>query len=67
MLWQSLPRFLEDDTGDRLFLPLKSPLFADDHRQRLERIFSRALNRYFPGMEHQVKQVFFGGTSQTEQ
>lgn len=61
VLWRTLPKYLEDDTGDRLFLPLKDPVFGGDQRQRMERVFSRVLSRYFPGMEIEVKQIFFGG------
>jgi Predicted nucleotide-binding protein containing TIR-like domain len=60
VLWRTLPTYLEEDTGDRLFLPLKDPIFGSDQRQRTERVFSRVLGRYFPGMEIEVKQIFFG-------
>jgi hypothetical protein len=62
-LWRTLPRYLEDDPGDRLFLPLKHTIFGDNQRQQLESILNRSLSRYFPGMEADVKQIFLGGGS----
>ena len=60
VLWRTLPTYIEDDTADRLFLPLKYPAFGGDQRRRVERVFSRVLSRYFPGMETEVHQIFFG-------
>jgi hypothetical protein len=63
VLWRTLPKFLEDDTADRLFVPMKFPAFGDAQRQQLETILGRGLNRYFPGMELEVKEIFLGGKS----
>ncbi len=59
-LWRQLPTYLEEDTADRFFVPLKSPAFGGDQRQRVQHVFSRVLSRYFPGMENKVARLFFG-------
>jgi hypothetical protein len=61
VLWRTLPKFVEDDNADRLFVPMKFPAFGDAQRQRLEMILGRGLSRYFPGMDLEVKQIFLGG------
>lgn len=62
-LWSRLPMWLEVDTGDRLFLPLKFPPLTADHWQQLKGILSRELSRYFPGMGLEVQQICIGGKS----
>jgi hypothetical protein len=62
-LWRTFPKYLEEDTADRLFLPLKFAIFGVDERQRLETILGRGLGRYFPGMELEVKQICLGPKS----
>ena len=60
-LWRAFPKYLEDDTGDRFFLPLKYGALNDEQKQRLEGTLSRMLGRYFPGMELEVRQICLGG------
>jgi hypothetical protein len=62
-LWRQLPKFLEDDTADRLFVSMRYEVFGAEQRQRLSSTLSRVLSRYFPGMELEVKQVCLGGKS----
>jgi hypothetical protein len=59
-LWSGLPTWLEEDTGDRLFIPLKIPAFDDDKKQRLKNGLTRGLSRYFPGIEEEIKTIFLG-------
>ena len=54
------PTYLEEDKNDRLFIPMKAPLFDDDKKRRLEDGLSLALRRYFPGMESEVRQILIG-------
>ena len=62
-LWRSLPKYLEPDTADRLFIPLKFFALDDEKTQRLDNVLTRALGRYFPGMETEVKEIFLGRKS----
>jgi hypothetical protein len=62
-LWSVLPKFLEEDKADRLFLSLKHLAFGDEPRRRLEALLTRGLGRYFPGMEPEVKQICLGSKS----
>ena len=62
-LEQLLPKFLEEDKADRLFLSLKHLVFGDEPRRRFETLLTRGLSRYFPGMEPEVKQICLGGKS----
>jgi CAP12/Pycsar effector protein, TIR domain len=59
-LWRLLPKYLEDITENQIFIPLKFPILNDENRRRLEGSLSRALTRYFPGMEPQVKRICVG-------
>jgi hypothetical protein len=59
-LWRSLPTYLEEDTDDRLFIPLKIPVFDDDKKRRLKNGLTRGLSRYFPGIEEKIKTIFLG-------
>lgn len=59
-LWHGLPTWLEEDTEDRLFIPLKIPAFDDDKKQRLKNGLTRGLSRYFPGIEEKIKTIFLG-------
>jgi hypothetical protein len=60
-VWRALPRYLEDDKDDRLFIPLKFPPFDNAKKRRLESSPDQSLSRYFPGMELEVKQICLGG------
>lgn len=62
-LWSVLPKWVEEDRGDRLFLSLKHIAFGDELRRRFETLLTRCLSRYFPGMETEVKQICLGGNS----
>jgi len=62
-LWRSLPKYLEPDTADRLFLPLKYFALDDEKKGRLDTTLTRALSRYFSGIESEVKQIFLGRNS----
>jgi hypothetical protein len=59
-LWRSLPTWLEEDREDRLFIPLRIPVFDDDKKRRLEKGLTRGLSRYFPGIEEKIKTIFLG-------
>ncbi len=59
-VWQAIPRFLEEDKDDRLFVKLKFPPFEDEKKRQLESDLDRSLRRYFPGMEAAVKQICLG-------
>jgi hypothetical protein len=59
-LWRSLPTYLEEDTDDRLFIPLKIPVFDHDKKRRLKNGLTRGLSRYFPGIEEKIKTIFLG-------
>ena len=60
ILWRSLPTWLEEDTEDRLFIPLRYPAFDDDKKQMLKNCLTRGLSRYFPGIEDKIKTIFLG-------
>ena len=62
-LWQQLPKWLVEDRMDRLFIPLKQNDPQVDTKDYFERSLVRALGRYFPGIEGEVRQVFIGGAS----
>jgi hypothetical protein len=59
-IWRSLPTYLADDEQDRLFVSLK--LFEDNKEQQnlLESSLDRAVGRYFPGIEAEVKRRLVG-------
>jgi hypothetical protein len=61
-IWRSLPTYLSNNR-DRLFVSLK--LFEDNPEQRdlFESSIDRAIGRYFPGMEAEVKQLLVGAPS----
>jgi predicted nucleotide-binding protein len=61
-VWRALPKFLEEDKSDRLFIQLKYPPWDDASKRKLESSLSRWLSRYFPGMEVEVAQICLGGT-----
>lgn len=56
-LWRNLPKYLEDDQQDRLFVPLRA--FEAD-KELLDRTLDRTLPLYFPGIEAQVRQICIG-------
>ncbi len=60
-LWRKLPVYVEEDTGDRLYVPLKRPGLDSDQQQRLVRSFDRWLGRYFRGIETEMKELCLGG------
>jgi hypothetical protein len=61
-LWRSLPKWVEDEGPNRLFVPLKIGL--DSERKKLfERGLDQALDRYFPGIEDKVRQICTGTRS----
>jgi hypothetical protein len=60
ILWRSLPTWLEEDTEDRLFIPLRYPAFDDAKKQMLKNCLTRGLSRYFPGIEDKIKTIFLG-------
>jgi hypothetical protein len=62
-VWRSLPTYVSDNKQDRLFVSLK--LFEDNKEQQtlFDSSLDRAVGRYFPGMEAEVKQVLAGVSS----
>lgn len=62
-LWRQLPKWLADDEPDRLFIPLKHFDLDGDNLRLFNRSLERALGRYFPGMESEVRQVCTGSRS----
>jgi predicted nucleotide-binding protein with TIR-like domain len=62
-VWRSLPAYLSDNGQDRLFVSLK--VFEDNKEQRelFESSLDRAVGRYFPGIEAEVKRLLAGGPS----
>lgn len=59
-IWRSLPIYRADDEQDRLFVPLK---FSEDDKEQqnlLESSLDRAVGRYFPGIEAEVKRRLVG-------
>ena len=61
-LWRTLPTWLEEDTGDRLFVPLKYPAFDEEQTQKFESSLNRGLSRYFPGIEGEIRTICVGTT-----
>jgi hypothetical protein len=59
-IWRSLPTYLADNEQDRLFVSLK--LFEDNKEQQnlFESSLDRAVGRYFPGIEAEVKRLLVG-------
>jgi hypothetical protein len=59
-IWRGLPTYLEPNEQDRLFVSLK--WFEDDKEQQnlLESSLERAIGRYFPGIEAEVKGLLAG-------
>jgi hypothetical protein len=62
-VWRALPKYLADDRSDRLFVPLKQFDLLGDDKVLFESSLDRALRKYFPGMEEEVKQIIMGGAS----
>jgi hypothetical protein len=60
-LWRGLPKFLDDNETDRLFIPLRHFELAGDNKSLFERRLDRAVSRYFPGIEAEVKRICMGG------
>ena len=60
VLWSALPKYLEEDKADRLFLWLQHFLFGEESRLRFESQLTLRLSRYFPEMETEVKQICLG-------
>lgn len=59
-LWRSLDAYLEEDKEDRLFRPLKIPVFDDDKKQQLKKLLTRKLNPYFHGIAEKITTIFLG-------
>jgi hypothetical protein len=59
-VWRSLPAYLSENGQDRLFVSLK--FFEDNKEQRelFESSLDRAVDRYFPGIETEVKRLLAG-------
>jgi hypothetical protein len=59
-IWRGLPAYLSDNKQDRLFVSLK--LFEDNKEQQslFESSLDRAVDRYFPGIEAEVKRLLAG-------
>jgi hypothetical protein len=59
-IWRSLPTYLVDSEHDRLFVSLK--FFEDNKEQQdlFESSLDRAVGRYFPGIEAEVKRLLTG-------
>jgi hypothetical protein len=62
-LWRQLPKWLADDEADRLFIPLKHFDLDGDNLKRFDRSLNRAIDRYFPGIESEVRRVCTGTKS----
>ena len=62
-LWKGLPRYLDEDTADRIFVPLKAFLLDDRQWHAFEVQLDRAIARYFPHVESEVKEILIGRTT----
>jgi hypothetical protein len=60
-LWRALSQFLEDDNCDQLFISTQYPPFEYEKKLLVERVLSRSLSRYFPGMELEIEEICIGG------
>jgi hypothetical protein len=59
-VWETLPKYLAEDDSTKLFVPLKFFDLEGDLKTRFTRSLDRALTRYFPGIERDVKQFCIG-------
>lgn len=59
-IWQSMPNWISTDDKDRLFVPIKQIVFEGEMLHRFEQALERGLNRYFPGMQKEVRRICTG-------
>lgn len=65
-VWQQLPRYFAPATEKCLFVRLKEGIDLEESEKRLvENAVNRALARYFPGIEDEVKRLCYGSTLPT--
>ena len=62
-VWQQLPRYFAPSAEKCLFLKLKEGIdLEESERNLVENAVNRALARYFPGIEDEVRQLCYGRT-----
>jgi hypothetical protein len=59
-LWKSIPNFISMDEEERIFVPMKHLTFEGEAKRRFENSLKRGLNRYFPGMQDEVRRLCIG-------
>ena len=59
-VWRAVPKFIDDSEADRIIIPMKYLHLSADETKLFERRLSRALSKYFPGIEEEVKQICIG-------
>jgi hypothetical protein len=62
-LWGGLPKWLSDDDPPRIFIQLRAFELQGANWDAFERQLDRAINRYFPGIHDEVKQILIGPSS----
>jgi hypothetical protein len=60
-LWRALPKYLAET--DRIFIPMKGFDLEGDKKSQFEHSLGRALSRYFPGIEGEVREICIEGES----
>jgi hypothetical protein len=61
-IWRELPVFFPQDQ-EGIFVQMKQFPLDGEYKDRFERSFARGLNRYFPGMQDEVRALFLGRNS----
>ena len=59
-LWRSLPAFLPTEDRPQIVIPLKNFSFGEEQKRRMDFACDRGLNKYFPGIRDEVKELFLG-------
>lgn len=59
-LWKSIPNFISMDDEERIFVPMKHLTFEGEAKRRFENCLKRGLNRYFPGIQDEVRRLCVG-------
>jgi hypothetical protein len=62
-IWRQLPIYFPKEKQDRIFLWMKQFDLAGEEKRSFEISLDRGLNRYFPGMQEEVKQLCVGSNS----
>ncbi len=60
-VWRQLPVFFPADEQGGIFVPMKQFPLAGEYKDKFERSLARGLNRYFPGMQDEVRELLLGG------